>query len=219
MKLDFTSQNNIIKHINSIQKDIDKIIEFEKITNNKKPFIIINKAKSIAEIHKENQVINKFDIGVGKTIGDDLNTATYKNGVFSKTGTTTPSGQFVTQAPYIKDSKTLILKGIQHPIDFKQPVLLALHDTFNNQEKLKILNSQTGRKGISSGCVNFKPEDFTELMKEIPSTGTQVYILPEEQGNSLELISLQNGLWFKTNYRDKQKQNIFEEAFKKFFHL
>lgn len=209
----------VLTKINSMSDDIEKILEFEKLKSEQQAFVIINKTKSQAQVYKNGELKKTFNVGVGKTAGDDLNTVTYHNGEFSGTGATTPPGGFTTQVPYDKSLNILLLKGVQHPINYKDNVQLALHDIPpSKQERLSMLETN-GRKSMSNGCINFKSEDFEQLKKEINPAGTSVYILPEEQENRLELISTPNGLWFKPKYKDKDKANIFEEAFRKFFKL
>lgn len=226
--------NKTMSKINSIKDDVEKILEFEKLKSEQQAFVIINKSKSQAEVYKNGKVINSYAVGVGKTVGDDLNTVKYsfKEGSFSESGRTTPSGEFKTVAPhdfniinksdYTDDNgvNMLLLKGVQHPADYKERTMIALHEIPNTMlERNKMFEINGSRRSMSTGCVNFRKEDFKQLAQEINPTGTPVYILPEEKGNRLELISTPNGLWFKTNYKDKEKASIFETAFRKFFRL
>lgn len=229
----FINKNReFITEINSIKRDIDKITEFERINPNKKPFIIVDKSKSQAFIYDNDKISDTFEIGVGKTFGDDLNTVQFDftKRIFSDTGNTTPPGLFVTQKPYsiysAKDYTSqngqinvLPLRGVQHPVDYKQNTTIALHQISNDsQDRLEML-TQSGRKSMSNGCINFAQKDFERLKAQINESGTNVYILPEEKGNSLELVQLDNGVWFKPHYQNEEKANIFENAFKKFFGL
>lgn len=230
-----TTQRNdtpktFIEKINSLPSDVERILEFEKLKGDQKAFIIINKTNSQATVYKEGKIIDKIEVGVGETFGDDLNTVEYSDGKFSDYGKTTPSGKFRTLSPYDytiknKDDYTdteginmLLLKGVQHPADYKQSTMLALHQIpKTSPEREELFNTTGSRRSMSTGCVNFKTEDFKRLITEILPTGTSVYILPEEKGNSLELVSLDNGLWFKTKYADEEKNNILERAIDKFF--
>lgn len=114
----------------------------------------------------------------------------------------------------------LVLKGVQHPADYKQNTSIALHQVSNKmQKRLEQFKTIDTRRSMSNGCINFKPQDFEKLKGRINESGTTVYILPEEKGNSLELVQLPNGLWFKPHYQDKNKENVFISALKKFFRL
>ena len=226
-----STDKKIAEEINSIKSDFDKIMEFENIRGKQNAFVIINKQTSRAEVYRNGKLVDRFEVGVGKEYGDDLNTATYSNGVFSEEGRTTPSGQFSTRAPFdynilnkkdYDDGKTinlLVLNGVQHPASFKGYTSLALHQVSQKQlaERMKMFNFEGVRRSMSTGCINFIPQDFYRFGSEIKPNGTHVFILPEETGNSLELISSPNGLWFKTKYSDEEKENIFLDAMQKFF--
>ena len=179
-------------------------------------------------------MISSFDIGIGETIGDSLNTVQYNpiNKTFGSIGKTTPSGEFKTallpnncinKADYISEGNVnaILLKGVQHPADFNQNTSLALHQFPINDynQRLEIVNSQLTRKGCSTGCINLKIEDFQTLAQQLPE-GTSVYILPEETGNSLLLTELPNKrLWFKTQYNDNERNEVLNLAMKKYFNF
>lgn len=231
-KVVYTPQQKFVQKINSIETDIEKILEFEKHRAEQKAFVIINKTKSQADVYRDGKIIDRIEVGVGETFGDDLNTVKYANGVFENTGRTTPAGEFITSAPYDYNIlnkndyvdgvniNMFLLRGVQHPVDYKHSTMLALHEIPQNHLERDVLFDVVGtRRSMSTGCVNFRREDFKRLASEIKPTGTPVYILPEETGNFLELVSLPNGMWFKTKYADKEKNNIFEQAFRKFFRL
>ena len=220
------------RKINSIESDIEKILTFEDIKGKQNAFMIINKATGKADVYKAGKQIDRFEVAVGETVGDSLNTATYIDGTFSKTGRTTPPGQYYTLAPYdlnIKNKEDfesgkivncLVLNGIQHPSDFKYNTSIGLHQIpKSHPERLNMLNIKDARRSMTTGCVNFMPEDFYRLAEEIKPNGTSVYILPEETGNKLEAILLPKGLWMKPKYADPEKENIFISAMKKFFKI
>lgn len=225
-------EKKLAEEINLLQNDIDKILEFENIKGKQNAFVIINKTKSQANVYRNNKLYDSFEIGIGEKFGDDLNTAKYINGEFSKEGRTTPAGQFFTYLPYDYNINNkvgydngeiincLLLKGVQHPIDFKNHTSISLHQVSKSHpERLESYNTQGIRRGISTGCINFLPDEFYRLIDEINPEKTPIYILPEEQGNKLELVNLPNGLWFKPKFADNSKENIFLDAMKKFFNL
>ena len=226
------TRRTLLQTINGISDDLSKIIEFNKIKRPNSKFIVVDKAKSKASIYEGERIIGEYDIGVGKDVGDTLNSVTYdyKTKTFSESGRTTPSGEFETailpmncenRADFTtKDEvNVILLKGVMHPADYHQNTSLALHQLPNQvyNERLQLLNNQTGRKSMSTGCINFRTEDFKTLAQNLPE-GTPVYILPEEAENSLVLTELPNGkLWFKTAYNDKERADILCSAIKSYF--
>ena len=229
----FNSTRNYLKNlINSIKDDLSKLIEYNKITRPNGKFVVIDKANSKATLYEGDKILTRFDIGVGETVGDSLNSVSYDYATktFGKTGRTTPSGEFKTAAlpescenksDYITNGKTniVLLNGVMHPANYGQNTSLALHQFPISvyEQRLQKLNSLSGRKGISTGCINFKTEDIQSLAQQLPE-GTPVYILPEEAGNSLKLVELPNEkLWFRTQYNDNERNNALEMAINKYF--
>lgn len=228
----FSSTRNYLQRtVNAFGDDLSKIVEYNKLTRPNSRFVVVDKAKSKATLYEGGRNIDTFDVGVGETIGDTLNNVTYDYAakVFSKNGRTTPSGEFRTavmphncgnKSDYVSNGNVnaILLKGVMHPANYRQNTSLALHQLPNNvyEQRLQVLNEQAGRKGISTGCINFKTEDFQRLTRQIPEQ-TPVYILPEEAGNSLKLMELPNHkLWFRTEYKDTERKNALELAIKKY---
>lgn len=111
----------------------------------------------------------------------------------------------------------MLLNGVQHPADFKGYTTIALHRIpKSHPERLKMMDIKDTRRSLTTGCINFVPEDFYRLADEISPNGTPVYILPEETGNKLEVISLPKGLWMKPRYNNPEQENIFITAMKKY---
>lgn len=227
-----TTRNYLQKRINSIGDDLSKIVEYNKITRPKGKFVVIDKANSKATLYEGDKVITRFDVGVGESVGDTLNNVSYDYATktFGKAGRTTPSGEFRTatlpencanKSDYIVNDKTnaVLLNGVMHPTSYGQNTSLALHQFPNNvyEQRLQVLNSKIKRKGVSTGCINFKTEDIQYLAEQLHK-GTPVYILPEEVGNSLKLVELPNNkLWFRTLYKDNERNNSLEMAINKYF--
>ena len=226
-----STRKQISKEVNSLSSSKDRVLKFHEITQNNTPFIIVDKEKSVAMLYIQGKLEKTVPVGVGKTYGDELNTVYYdfKNGIFGTTGTTTPSGQFmlkpvtancVNKSSYQSGNKmnVALLDGVQHPTDYTVNSSLALHQIPNEEMVSRMsLFSINGRRGMSTGCVNFKPNDYEEFMKGIEAK-TPVYILPEECGNTLELVTAPNSrLWFRTKYANTEQNNILEQAINKYF--
>ena len=218
--------------INQLETDIERILAFEAAKGKQNAFMIINKAESHADVYKAGKQIDRFEVAVGETVGDSLNTAVYYDGKFAEAGRTTPPGQYFTIAPYGLNIKNrtdfesgkivncLVLNGVQHPTEYKCMTSIGLHQVpQSHPERLRMLDIKDTRRSMTTGCVNFMPEDFYRLADEIKPNGTTVYILPEETGNKLEVVLLPKGLWMKPKYADLEKENIFVAAMKKFFKI
>ena len=224
----------ILKRINTLKSDLAKVIEYNRIIRPKSKFLVIDKAKSNATVYNGDKTVVRYNIGVGESVGDTLNQVSYdySTKTFGIGGRTTPSGEFRTailpescanKSDYVSENEVnaILLKGVMHPASYRQNTSLALHQFPNNmyEERLKILNSSMERKGMSTGCINFKREDLQQIAQQLPNN-TPVYILPEETGNSLKLVELPNQkLFFVTHYADKQRNNELEAAINKYFNF
>lgn len=226
------AEKRLAERINSIESDVEKIFELEKAKGYQNAFIIVNKTKSKAYVCREGKIVDRFDVGVGEQVGDDLHTATYNDGIFSKEGRTTPSGHFCTVEPAVRDAFNkndfenggaitwVSLEGVHHPADYKDMTGLGLHIVpKSHPERIAMFAQKGQRRNMSMGCVNFLEEDFKRMIGEIRPTNTSVYILPEDAGNKLELVSLPSGLWMKTKYADENKENILWAAMRKMMKL
>lgn len=222
------------QRVNSLPTDVDRILAFESLKGQQKAFIIIDKSKSQAQIYKGKEIVDTVEVGVGADYGDDLNTMEYKNGQIVGDRKTTPSGLYYAkpqnpQLNYVDNDKyttdnvlnCFILHGIQHPVENSNTGHLAIHQLPNDLavERSTLFSNQGSRRSMSTGCVNVQSKDFQRIAKNINSNGTPVYVLPEEKDNSLEVVSLPNGLYMKTHYGDEQKENILQKALKSFFKL
>lgn len=227
-----TAEKSCAEYMNSIESDVEKIFALEKAKGYQNAFIIVDKTKSTAYVCREGKVVDRLDIGVGEEVGDNLNRVAYYNGTFLEEGKTTPPGCFCTVEPCIartpnieefengNDINALVLDGVQHPADYWYRTTIGLHQVPNSHpERIEMFAQKGQRRSMSTGCVNFLTEDFKRMIGEIRPTGTSVYILPEDAGNKLEVVSLPNGLWMKTKYADEKKENILLEAMKKMMKL
>ena len=229
--VDISSEINqrLADELNTIGSDVEKIFEFEKLRGQQNKIIIIDKKKSVADVYNGDKIIDSFKIGVGEKAGDELNSAEHIKGEFTCDGRTTPSGQFLAENSCFGISKKdyddgkcvnyFILKGVQHPTDFKSCTQIGLHQIPHTHPERFELFEKDCRRGMSSGCVNFIPDDFYKLAEEINPKNTVVYILPEEEGNKFISENLPQGIWMRTKYFDENKENIFVNSMKKFFGL
>ena len=228
----FSTGNSITRQLNGIESDVERICALEAAKNQPNAFIIVDKANSRADLYRGGEPIDRFEVAVGQTEGDSLNTVYYSDGKLSKTGKTTPPGQYFTMLPYTlnivnkRDFQSgdnidcLVLNGVQHPADFKYKTAIGLHKIPNScPERLNMLDIKDARRSLTTGCVNFMPNDFCRMVKKINPKGTSIYILPEDPGNKLEVVLLPNGLWMKPKYANDKEENMFLDAMEKFFGL
>lgn len=102
--------------------------------------------------------------------------------------------------------RVLVLRGDHTKEASKRKQTLALHrvpSTPMGKLRKNVFNNKTTKDNrVSFGCVNFLVESYDKMRKFINGKNTKVYILPEENGNSLYLEKQQNG-----SFKFFQKKN------------
>lgn len=193
-----------VSEINLISDDEQKVKEWAKF-NSTENYVIINKKNCSAAVYdKEGNKIKRFEIGVGRDIGDDFNDT---SGLLGKSKNTTPAGEFTLKTNIFNKEAygdlTLSL-GKEANKTPKAKNVVALHKipTFRMKARRdKFYDGDLANNRMSHGCINFIEKDFNELKKYIRG-GLKTYILPEEEGNHLILKKNdQNGFEFtQTKY-------------------
>lgn len=186
-----------ISQINLIEDDEQKVREWAKL-DSAEYYVIINKKNCSASIlDREGNEINKFEVGIGKEIGDDYNDT---SGALGKVKNTTPAGEYTliknlyNKSAYGDLTLSLGIKANKPKSDKK---VVALHKipTFRKKDRVnKFYDGNLSNNRMSHGCINFIEEDFIELTKYIHS-GLKAYILPEEEDNKLILAKNDENKW------------------------
>lgn len=178
-----------VSQINSIPNDEKKVKEWAKLSSEQN-YVIINKKDCSAIVYdKYGSEIERFEVGIGREIGDDFNDTL---GQLGKSKNTTPAGEF-TLIPNIYNKSaygdiTLSLGSKANKAENTKKVV-ALHKIpkFRMKDRHdKFYDGNLANNRMSHGCINFIEKDFKEFTKYIHS-GLKVYILPEEVGNELIL--------------------------------
>lgn len=199
--------------------DQEKIIQFRKLlkqyqnpdTGN---YIIVDKKKCTATVfNADGDSLETFEVAIGKQRSDKRGGG-YKDPKIKLRANTT-AGEFEISregATSQNDKKlygdrVLILRG-DHTIEAsKSKQTLALHrvpKTPMGKLRENVFNNKTLKDNrVSFGCVNFMADSFDKMRKLISGKGTKVYILPEEEGNSLRLEKIGENKYkfFQTKYR------------------
>lgn len=194
-----------ISQINLLPDNEQKVKEWAKL-NSTENYLIVDKKNCAAIVYdKEGQEIEKFEIGIGRDIGDDLNDTA---GLLGKPRNTTPPGEYILNTNVTNKANygDLTLSLGKKPSKVKNPKkVIALHKIpkFRLRErKNKFYDGNLANNRMSHGCINFIEKDFQELIKYIHG-GLKVYVLPEETDNQLILTQNdKNGLEFnQTKYK------------------
>lgn len=205
--------------------DTEKIIEFHKLLKkykrNAENYIIIDKKKCKSTVYNpDGKILDVSEVALGRDIGDK------RGGGYQVKGATlrayTPPGEFeIVREGAKKTSKNfklyedriLILKGDRTQKKYQKSQTLALHRVpLSPMGKLRenVFNNNSIKDNrVSFGCVNYLVESFDKMKKFIKGKTTKVYILPEENGNSLHLekVGEDEYKFFQTKYRYEYMEN------------
>ena len=199
--------------------DEDKIIEFNKLlkeyNHSQGNYIIIDKKACKATVYSpDGDILNISEVAVGKDIGD-LRGGGYKEPKIKLRAYTTPGEYTIRREGCRKGTldeklygkRVLILDGDHTIANSKGKQVLALHQvpsTPMGKLRENVFGNKTLKDNrVSYGCVNFLSSSFDKMRQFIKGIGTKVYILPEEEGNSLFLDHHKNSSYkfVQTKYK------------------
>lgn len=183
-----------VVEINLIPDDEQKIKEWAKFSS-KNNYVIINKKDCLAIVYDaEGNEIKRFEVGIGREIGDDFNDT---KGLLGNPKNTTPAGEYT----LIKNIFNKVAYGdltlsLGSKANKSKSVkkMVALHKVpkFREKDRLKkFYDGNLSNNRMSHGCINFLDKDFKELTKYIQG-GLKLYVLPEENDNELKLMKNDN---------------------------
>ena len=225
----FTRDKNLITLVTDTFSrkisDENKIITYNQLLKKyHKPvdnYIIVDKKNCIAKVYNpEGEVLYKTEVALGRTLGDKRNAGYMMPEIKEKSYTTTPGefiisgeGTFSNKEKKIYGNRCLRLNGDHTKSISKGHTTLALHRvpaTPQGKLRASVFNNGTLEDNrVSFGCVNFLVESYDKLRKLIKGKGTKVFILPEENGNSLHLEKQKDGTYkfFQTKYRYESQEH------------
>ena len=204
--------SDVVSEINFIQDDERKVKKWAKYKSVEK-YIIINKENCSAVVYdKEGKEISRFEVGIGREIGDDFNDT---SGLLGKSKNTTPAGEYTLIKNVFNKSAygdlTLSLGAKANKTNNTKKVV-ALHKIpkFRMQDRAdKFYDGDLANNRMSHGCINFIEDDFKELTIYIRG-GFKIYVLPEEKDNALVLAKNDKGEFefTQTKYKKTSKKDV-----------
>lgn len=196
------------QELNQLPTDKERVIEWHKRNAklNPKSYVIIDKANCQATVYSaEGEVLESFDIGIGKQKGDEIqleNVEIKKEGkkisidkakdTNGKTFETTSAGIYY----FSGKAKVSAKKGNTYSTtdDYNEYSIKAergstgvtINTIPNNHPELfgKMYNKNSTDNRFTDGDVNLLRSDFKKLGKHL-KFGTEVFILPEDSNNKI----------------------------------
>jgi hypothetical protein len=168
---------NRLDNLNIITKS------FEDSTEN---YLIVDKANAVAHLFQGDSLLDTFEVGTGRKVGDAQTRTVVKNGrvLWEQGNQQTGAGIYtVGGIGQYKSSPSYTLKneeGIEVPT--------VLHETLENRKKL-FGDKDLGNNRMSFGCVNFKAESLKKLATYGNFRGgSKVFVLPDDSTNKFQII-------------------------------
>ena len=208
-------RNAAVREINNLQKDEDRIVEWHKRNagDNAENYVVIDKKAARATVYSaDGNVVKTFNVGLSRQTGDG-NTKTdgtrNEGYVYGKNKTVmginshTAAGEFTLTDPNKNRTKTnwkvahprhynnniLDLAGNGHHLNEQGNVRLAIHqipEYLTEKRKPLIKSDNPEDRRVSDGCINLVKSDYKALAEHV-GAGSKLYVLPEEEGNRLDL--------------------------------
>lgn len=213
-------------HINNIKGSKNRIIEYNK-KHAKGNYVIVDKQTCKATVYSKNgKALKSYEVLLGASKGDDLNTAFAKDPKLASAGRRTVPGEFSL-------SKRIGLHGGLRTTGAKSETMdpdienrewapgywgkrkfnggsQAIHGTADRENRDKLYgDGNLANNRQSMGCINIPVEQLNEMEKVYGiKTSSKLYVLPETKGNELVLTKQKDGtVKFITKYK-APKQNV-----------
>lgn len=216
-----------IKRINNLTDDKSRIIEYNKTNYDGKYYGIVDKKTCKLNIYdKQGNVVKSFTVGVGKSIGDGISSYYMEHNEKTKDAWKAESQRFTTAGEFTLDEhkktidaytgkdgkpKVMHLKGDNKGVRSGQLGLHMLYKPQYDKRKAAIDSPGLEDNRMSYGCVNLKEEDY-DVMHQYLGEGNKIYVLPEEQGNKLQLEKQKDGSYkFEQIYHKNDARGLSKE--------
>ena len=218
------AENPEIAKINSMKSDRARIVEYNKKNYNGQYYGIVDKKTCKLNIYnKQGEIVKSFNVGVGKTKGDNVGSYYLERAEKTKDAWKAESQRYTTAGEFTLDErksasanyigkngepKLMDLKGDNKGIRSGQKAIHMIPK--NHPERISQLKNRTNTR-VSYGCVNLLEEDY-DAMHQYLGEGDKIYILPEEKGNKLQLERQKDGTYkFEQAYHKKAKRGMPKE--------
>lgn len=201
-----------------------KIINYNKLLkkygHSNGNYVIVDKKACQARIYSpDGDVLYKCEVALGRHIGDKRSGGYMVPGAKLLAYTTPGEFEIAREGSKNASSKklygdrVLAISGDHTQQAYKKTQILALHRvpaTPMGRLRENVFNNGTLKDNrCSFGCVNFMVESYDKMRSLIKGITTKVYILPEEKGNSLQLVKQKNGTYkfVQTKYRTEAMEH------------
>jgi LysM repeat protein len=181
--------NVIKKKTNLLNKlsDLSKIVSYHKSTPNE-IYSVVDKKNSKLLIYQGDKLLKSFEVGTGQNPGDAQTVTKVVNGKTNWDSGNKSTGAGIYTVSNVDPSSDAYYGLPSFNLKNEQGIEVAtsIHGTPKGRRKYFNNNTLTDNR-MSNGCVNGKCQDLPEMYNYL-TEGTKIYILPEDKGNSFEIV-------------------------------
>jgi len=184
--------------------DANKITSYHKSTPDEQ-YLIVDKKSGRMHLYKGDKLIDSFEVGVGENKGDAQTVTKQINGKtdWSKSNKSTGAGIYTISNVNPKNEHYYGLPSFNMANENGIEVSTAIHGTPTSR-RAKLDDDDAENNRLSNGCINGKCTDLKNMYSKYNvQKGTKIYILPEDEGNRIELQDGKPILKVKASNREK----------------
>ena len=173
-------------------------------------YVVVDKQRGRMNVYKGNKLLNTFSVGTGENPGDAQTVTRIENGKVDWSGGNKSTGAGIyTVAGSEKANKHYSNAPSWNFVnDAGQSVGMALHSSFGDRTaKLKDKDAVNNR--MSNGCVNGLCTNLEDLYKTGYGEGNKFYVLPEDKGNTIQIVDGKPVL--RVNAKNRTKYNQYTD--------
>ena len=208
-------QEEVYKDWNTIRdkKDrINKLSDEQKIVSfyNDKPeesYLIVDKKNAVMKLYTGGNLTKSFEVGVGQNPGDAQTVTKVKNGKTDWSAGNKSTGAGIYTISNINPASEEYYN--EPSFNLKNENGIEVSTTIHGTPKPRMVKFNNGTvvdNRMTNGCINGKCEDLKELYGQL-DLNTKVYILPEDLGNSFQIIDGKPAL--KVSSQNRVKYNSY----------
>jgi LysM repeat protein len=163
-------------------------------------YTVVDKKRGRLNVYKGDKLINTYPVGTGENPGDAQTVTRIANGKvdWSAGNKMTGAGVYTVAGSQKNDPHYSNAASWNFVNDRGENVATALHSSFGDRTA-KIKDKDPSNNRVSNGCVNGICYNLDELYNTGYTVGNKMYVLPEDRGNTFQIVDGKPVLRVNTN--------------------
>jgi len=197
--------NKYNQYLNSLQDEGDYTGDERRIAayyknQPEEVYTVVDKKRGRLNVYKGDKLINTYPVGTGASAGDAQTVTRIVNGKvdWDAGNKMTGAGVYTVAGSQKKDPHYSDAASWNFANDKGENVAMALHSSFGDRTA-KIKDKDIANNRLSNGCINGICYNLDELYNTGYTVGNKMYVLPEDRGNSFQIVDGKPVLRVNTN--------------------